>query len=146
VPGERTAELTPKEWVSALQLLQPDGIVFPHAEDGHPTHQRCSQLVADVVPLWVSSSGKRVHLFQTGYWQDLPDPNLFIELSAEHVIRMGTALLEHRGEVSRNPYHLGLPSHLADSRRKGIERVAGMGSVDQGGCVFAQLYHHSIKS
>ncbi len=139
-------ELSPAELARSLAALAPDAVLFPHSGDGHPTHIRCSRQVSEVVTLWANTARKRLHLFETSYWQDLPEPNLMVDLTPDHVIRMGSALLEHRGEIERNPYHLSLPAHLIDSRRKGVERISGMGSRDAGSGLFAQLLRHSVKS
>ena len=138
-------ELSPGDLARALADCVPDAVLFPHSNDGHPTHIRCSRQVSEVVTLWANSSRKRVHLFESAYWQDLPDPNFMVDLTSDHVIRMGSALLEHRGEIERNPYHLSLPAHLIDSRRKGVERVSGMGSRAGSG-LFAQLLRHSVMN
>ncbi len=146
-PGENSSleELTAAGLARALASCDPDAVLFPHASDGHATHIRCSRQVSEVISLWAKSSRKRVQLFETAYWQDLPGPNLMVELTTDHVIRMGSALLEHRGEIKRNPYHLSLPAHLIDSRRKGVERVAGMGSPAGSG-LFAQLLRYSVMN
>ncbi len=141
----RLEELSPSDLARSLAVCAPDAVLFPHAGDGHPAHIRCSRLVSEGVTLWANASRKRVHLYETAYWQDLPDPNLMVELASDHVIRMGTSLLEHRGEIERNPYHLSLPAHLIDSRRKGVERVSGMGSRAGSG-LFAQLLRHSVMN
>ncbi len=137
--------LSPGDLARVLAECVPDAVLFPHSGDGHPTHIRCSRQVSEVVTLWANASRKRVHLFESAYWQDLTEPNLMVDLTPDHVIRMGSALLEHRGEIERNPYHLSLPAHLIDSRRKGVERVSGMGSRAGTG-LFAQLLRHSVMN
>jgi LmbE family N-acetylglucosaminyl deacetylase len=143
--GSSLEELSSGDLTRALADCVPDAVLFPHPGDGHPTHIRCSHLVSDGTGLWANASRKRVHLFESAYWQDLTEPNLMVELTSDHVIRMGSALLEHRGEIERNPYHLSLPAHLIDSRRKGVERVSGMGSRAGSG-LFAQLLRHSVMN
>jgi LmbE family N-acetylglucosaminyl deacetylase len=138
-------ELSPDQLAKALTTCLPDAVLFPHDGDGHPAHIRCSRQVSEGVTRWALASQRRVHLFETAYWQDLAAPNLMVELTSDHVIRMGSALLEHRGEIERNPYHLSLPAHLIDSRRKGVERVSGMGSRSGTG-LFAQLLRHSVMN
>jgi LmbE family N-acetylglucosaminyl deacetylase len=138
-------ELSHDELARSLAAFVPDAVLFPHGGDGHPTHIRCSRQVSEGVALWTNASRKRIHLFESAYWQDLPDPNFMVDLTSDHVIRMGSALLEHRGEIDRNPYHLSLPAHLIDSRRKGVERVSGMGS-HAGAGLFAQLLRHSVMN
>ena len=65
-----------------------------------------------------------------------------IPLSVAEVAQMGSALMEHRGEVSRNPYHMTLPAWLMDCKRRGSERVVGLGSKNEASIVFAQLYRY----
>ena len=47
--------------------------------------------------------------------------------------------MEHKGEVSRNPYHLRLPAWYMDQVRRGSERVLGAGT-EAATAVFGQLY------
>jgi len=75
---------------------------------------------------------------ETEFWGQNPSPNLMVELSAQHVADLITALTFHVGEVRRNPYHLSLP--LDDRQcapRGGAGRRARRGCA---GLTFATLY------
>ena len=65
---------------------------------------------------------------QNGYGM-MPSPNLMVELSAEQVADLITALTFHIGEVQRNPYHLSLPAWMIDNVRRGAELVGGQGGA-----------------
>ncbi len=135
-------ELRAQDVVKALQEYAPDLIIFPHLKDGHPTHMKCSEIVDSSARLWAKTNGRTLHLLETEYWQAMENPNLMIPLSLKEVAQMGSALMEHRGEVSRNPYHLTLPAWLMDCKRRGSERVMGLGSKNEASIVFAQLYRY----
>jgi LmbE family N-acetylglucosaminyl deacetylase len=123
-----------------LKREAPDALILPHLEDGHETHRRCARLGREVGSIYAAASGRKLDIFETGYWQDLPDPDVLVPLASEQVIRMGEALMEHVGEVKRNPYHLSLPAHLIDQARKGSERVGGAGARPDPETVYAALY------
>ena len=87
----------------------------------------------------LAAAGTRISWLQTEFWQSLPSPNLLVSLNADYVEKLGLALLEHKGEIIRNPYHLRLPGWYMDQVRRGSERVLGAGKpgIDT---VFGQLY------
>jgi hypothetical protein len=136
-------ELRAHDLVKALQAYTPDLIIFPHSRDGHPTHMKCSEVVDSSARLWAKTNARTLHLLESEYWQVMENPNLMIPLSLKEVTQMGAALMEHQGEVSRNPYHLTLPAWLMDCKRRGSERVSGMGSFNDASIAFAQLYRHT---
>ena len=76
----------------------------------------------------------------------MKNPNLLVGANAEHVARLVTALTQHRGEMSRLPYHLHLPARMMDNVRRGGELIMGYGTPDVG-FQFGELYRLScIKS
>ena len=58
----------------------------------------------------------------------MEDPNCLVESTTDDVARLVEALACHRGEVSRNPYHLRLPAWMMDNVRRAGERLGGAGS------------------
>ena len=69
----------------------------------------------------------------------MTDPNLMVEISAEDLADMITAMTFHVGEVTRNPYHLLLPAWMMDNVRRGGEVVGGQGGAAPD-FTFAVLY------
>ena len=135
-----TEKLNATEFQSVMYSLSPDVVLSPHQMDGHPAHIEAAILVqnwfkqqnssAATVPLW----------FQTEYWQQNQDANTFVPLKPDHVIKIGKALQKHRGEVSRNPYHLRLPAWCMDQSRRAQELIGGFGaSAPAGQFMFGQL-------
>jgi hypothetical protein len=61
----------------------------------------------------------------------------------QDLARLVAALTRHKGEISRNPYHLWLPARLMDNLRRGWELVRGSQEKAPDFC-FAELYHASI--
>ena len=128
--------------LTELQNLKPDALILPHAHDAHPTHVRCSHMGMKAAQEWVNQGKHSLSVFETEFWMGMEHPNCLVSLSLEHLTQMGEALMEHKGEVSRNPYHLSLPAYAMEQMRRGSEVVIGMGSKpkDQ---VFAQVYRHT---
>ena len=50
-----------------------------------------------------------------------------VENSQEEVADLVAALSHHKGEVTRNPFHLHLPAWMQDNVRRGAEVVGGQG-------------------
>jgi N-acetylglucosamine malate deacetylase 1 len=124
----RTRE--PEEWqikVEAVAALlaefQPTLVVCPNDDDGHSTHIGTHHLVLDAL----AHEGRSCWLAQTEFWRAMAHPNLLVESTVAQVAELVTALACHVGEVKRNPYHLRLPSWLADNVRRGAELVGGAG-------------------
>lgn len=120
----------PQEWqikVEAVAALlaefKPALVVCPNDDDGHSTHIGTHHLVLDAL----AHEGRACRLAQTEFWRAMAHPNLLVESSVEQVAELVTALACHVGEVKRNPYHLRLPSWLADNVRRGAELVGGAG-------------------
>jgi LmbE family N-acetylglucosaminyl deacetylase len=137
-------ELTASELAQAMKSVKPDLVIFPHSRDAHPTHIRCSEMTKNVSAVWAKAEKIKLTCLETEYWQQMESPNLMVPLEVSQVSRMGEALLNHAGEISRNPYHLSLPAYLMDSARRGSERVGGPGSTAESGIIFAQLYQKTI--
>ncbi|WP_186164979.1 PIG-L deacetylase family protein [Burkholderia gladioli] len=129
--SEARRHADPMSWERDVALLaalldryRPRLLMFPNARDGSATHIGVHRLVLDALqryerPLWLA---------QTEFWGTLDDPNLLLELRKAEVATLLDALLCHRGEIARNPYHLRLASWLSDSVRRGGENVPGAGA------------------
>lgn len=134
-PDARHAE--PTAWYRHIERLAaslttwgPDLVLAPHAADAHPTHAGCHWLLRDAIDLLRSRSRRPPPwIALTDYWAPLETPNLLIGLDRHTVAMMLAALVQHRGEVARNPYHLSLPAWLVDNVRWGSERLSGAGSA-----------------
>jgi len=121
-PKARQAD--PAAWEDAAAIVaqlifehRPHIIVLPHEGDQHSTHQGTHFLVMDALrrigPYYAC------HLVLTEFWAALPDPNLMVESTQADVADLMAAISFHRGEVVRNPYHVLLPSWMADNVRRG---------------------------
>lgn len=99
----------------------PDLIVFPHADDHHPTHMAVHHLSMAAARQHSRSTNRSLLLAETEFWHPMKNPNLLLGLSPEIIARIIAALVCHQGEVSRNPYHLSLPARLLDNVRRGAE-------------------------
>jgi N-acetylglucosamine malate deacetylase 1 len=110
-----------------IKAHQPTAIVCPHAQDGHPVHIGTHWLVVDALRLLAPK--RAVHLLLAEYWNTQLQPRLMVQVSTAQVGHMLSALMQHTGEVARNPYHLTLPAWLMDGVRRGSERVGAPGSV-----------------
>ncbi len=144
-----------EDLIKVLRSLNPNVIFSPHAEDGHPVHQKAHEWTRDALQLIAKENQtvKRAWV-QTEFWRDLEKPNLLIPLSSKQVIQIGEALACHVEEVKRNPYHLRLPAWFQDQVRKGQEKVGGYGSSAASGGdanvealsepVYGQIYLQTI--
>ena len=124
----------PAHWAANVQHVakliehhQPSAIVCPHAQDGHPVHMGTHWLVVDALRLLAPKAP--VHLLLAEYWNTQLQPRLMVQASPAQVGHMLCALVQHTGEVARNPYHLTLPAWLMDGVRRGAERVGAPGSA-----------------
>jgi LmbE family N-acetylglucosaminyl deacetylase len=116
-----------KTTVGILQQHQPRVIMFPHEHDWNSTHIGTYFLVMDALkqmPL-----DYEPFLVETEFWGQMDDPNLMLEISAQDLTDMISALTFHVGEVQRNPYHVLLPAWMLDNVRRGAELVGGQGGV-----------------
>ena len=145
-PQTRDAE--PVHWAHNVQLLatrlaalKPSLVLCPHALDGQSTHMGTHHLTIDALRLLSASiSGFSTTLAFTEYWSTMTKANLLVELTAEQVGDMISALACHVGEVSRNPFHLSVPAWLIDNVRRGGELVGASGG-DVPDYTFAAIYN-----
>ena len=137
------------EWQRQTGVLQdhfkqkrPEAVILPHDLDGHPSHRVAHRLVVQSLQKYALEQACEVLLIETEYWQSVADPDLLLGLGAADVAWLLTALVQHRGEVQRQPYHLWQPPRLMDSVRRGSELVSGFGqrAVD---FLFGELYRIS---
>jgi LmbE family N-acetylglucosaminyl deacetylase len=110
-----------------LQQHQPRLILFPHDSDWNSTHVGTHFLVMDALKRL--PPGFSCYTVETEFWGQMTSPNLMVELSADQLSEMLTALTFHVGEVQRNPYHLSLPAWMMDNVRRGAELVGGQGGA-----------------
>jgi LmbE family N-acetylglucosaminyl deacetylase len=141
----------PREWAAKVQALtdifdheKPDVVFAPHARDFNTTHIGTHFLVVDAMSIHLKHAGRDIlPMIQTEFWHQLDSPNLMVGLSPELVAHQMTAIAEHGGEMSRNPYHLRHSCRLMDNVRRGSEVVEGQGSPAQQ-FTFAELYQVSF--
>jgi hypothetical protein len=112
-------------------------ILFPHELDWNSTHVGTHWLVMD--GLRAQEKGFSCFTVETEFWGQMPTPNLMVELTAEQLGDLISALTFHVGEVRRNPYHLSLPGWMIDNVRRGSELVGGQGGAAPE-YLFATLY------
>ena len=137
----------PREWADKVRKLtdifdreRPDVVFAPHAGDFNTTHVGTHFLVVDALGIHLKHGGRDIlPLIQTEFWHPLDSPNLMVGLSPELVAHQMTAIAEHGGEMSRNPYHLRHLCRLMDNVRRGSEVVGGQGAPAQQ-LTFAELY------
>jgi len=141
-PKTRTQD--PAHWAQsvraiagAIEQYRPRAIFFPHDLDWNSTHVGTHLLVMDA--LKSLPAGFTCYAVETEFWGQNPSPNLMMELSAEQLADLITALTFHVGELRRNPYHLTLPAWMIDNVRRGAELVGGQGGAAPD-FTFATLY------
>lgn len=134
----------PSHWARSVQAVadvlathQPRVILFPHDLDWNSTHVGTHLLVMDA--LRSLPTAFTCHTVETEFWGQNPSPNLMVELDAQQVADLITALTFHVGEIRRNPYHLSLPAWMIDNVRRGAELVGGQGGAAPE-FTFATLY------
>lgn len=140
----RTRAGNPSAWEDAVALIaqviayyRAEVLFVPHADDYNSTHVGTHLLLVDA--LRTLGAGFRCKVVETEFWRPMADPNLMVESTAAEVGDLVAALSFHKGEVSRNPYHLTLPAWMADNVRRGGELVGGQGAAVPG-FNFATLY------
>lgn len=101
-----------------------EGLLFPHAADGHPAHQATFEIGQALAGLWAKTLSWTA---QTEYWFPLEKPNVLWPVSTVVATRCLAALLCHQGELQRNPYQATYPAWLMDNVRRGAERLTGNG-------------------
>ena len=137
-------KLTVSEVLDAITQFKPQVIFSPHADDGHPVHIETHHMVRECIGRYLKLHAQEKILWvQTEFWRDMKGPNTLIPYTTEQVITLGEALIEHIGEVSRNPYHLRLPAWMMDQVRKGSELVGGAGSAANP-ATFGQVYYQTL--
>lgn len=124
----------PKGWQRRVEYLvdffaqsAPDMVLYPHDLDGHPTHIATSYLVHAALLRHTASGSQPLFAVECEYWQPMVDPNLLVGIGREHAATLLAALVCHRGEMSRNPYHLREPARMMDNVRRGGEALRGFG-------------------
>ena len=120
-----------------LRQQQPQLILFPHEFDRNSAHIGTHFLVLDALrtmPLEFTC-----YTAETEFWSPMNAPNLMVEISADDLSDLITALTFHVGEVRRNPYHLSMPAWMIDNVRRGSELVGGQGAA-AADFTFATLY------
>jgi len=134
----------PAQWARATRAIAdvlaqraPAAIFFPHAGDVNTTHVGTHHLVVDAL----ASLGPQfsTHTLETEFWATLHTPNLLVEVTPTDLADLMAALSCHVGEVTRNPYHAGLPAWMIDNVRRGGELVLGQGAP-RPDITFATLY------
>jgi len=140
----KAREQNPAQWAQSVKAIadilakhQPRVILFPHDLDWNSTHVGTHFLVMDALKSLPASFS--CYTVETEFWGQNPSPNLMVELSAQHMADLITALTFHVGEVRRNPYHLSLPAWMIDNVRRGAELVGGQGGAAPD-FTFATLY------
>lgn len=124
-----------KKLVNQIRKDQPKLIIAPHREDYHPTHIRTSELTLRVL----RKSKATTTVMWAEYWSPQSKPNVLIGYSHDLLIKQVKALHFHKGEISRNPYHLLLPAWQIDNVRRGSEWISGKGSLGAP-FVYGQIY------
>jgi LmbE family N-acetylglucosaminyl deacetylase len=140
----RTREAKPGAWEDAVIFIHQvlayhrAAVIFmPHDQDQNSTHVGTHHLVVDAMRSM--RPGFRCKVVETEFWRPMADPNLMVESSPAEVADLVAAVSFHKGEVARSPYHLVLPSWMADNVRRGSELVGGQGTPAQA-FHFATLY------
>jgi LmbE family N-acetylglucosaminyl deacetylase len=139
-----TRHRDPERWRHAVDVIsgilaehRPEVVFAPHDGDWNSTHIGTHYLVMDALARQTAEFACTV--VETEYWGAMATPNLMVELSAEHVTDLMTALTFHVEEVRRNPYHVLFPGWLMDNVRRGGEIVGGQGRAAPD-FTFATLY------
>lgn len=140
----KTRASDPIYWLNAVSVIaaslvkhQPHVIFFPHELDWNSTHIGTHFLVMDALKTLPVSF--QTVVVETEFWGQMASPNLMVELSADDVADLLSALSFHVEEVKRNPFHLRMPAWLMDNVRRGAELVGGQGRPAPD-FVFATLY------
>ncbi len=130
-----------KMLAETLAELQPALVLCPHAFDAQSTHIGTHNLTLDALAV-VSADAPdfSTALAFTEYWSTMTRANLLVELTAAQVGDMISALACHVGEVSRNPFHLTVPSWLIDNVRRGGE-IVGRSGGEVPDYTFAAIYN-----
>ena len=135
----KTRAQEPEHWARSVKVIadlltrhRPRVILFPHDTDWNSSHIGTHHLVMDALKTLPADFD--CHLVETEFWGAMTSPNLMVEISANDLGDLITALTFHVGEVKRNPYHLSLPAWMVDNVRRGGK----LESVLTGGRAVAQ--------
>lgn len=115
-----------KELKKIILEFKPNIILAPHDKDIHLTHIKTCQLLKKVL---TKTPKLKVIVGWTEFWGQIKQPNLLLEVPEEVLHLQMRALENHRGEISRNPYHLRLPGWMMDNVRRGSEIIQSHGST-----------------
>jgi LmbE family N-acetylglucosaminyl deacetylase len=133
-----------QHWLQAVDAiakviasLKPRVIFFPHSGDWNATHIGTHFLLMDALKTMPAEFA--CYVVETEYWAALEHPNLMVEVSEQMLGDLLTALSFHKGELMRNPYHVGLPAWMIDNVRRGSELLAGKGATASS-ATFSVLY------
>jgi len=142
----------PEIWQENIKMIvehfleiEPSIVFFPHKDDGHPTHEGTHLLISEALALYTSEAEKEVLAVENEFWHPVSKPNLLVGLGENELAILISALVQHKGEVSRNPYHLWQPARMMDNVRRGWELVFGSQGKIPDFC-FAELYRVSVFS
>ena len=108
-----------------IDRLRPDLILCPHPQDTQAAHIGTHLLTLDALATMPPDYSPLVAL--TEYWSTMASPNLMLQISSSHLTDLIAALMQHEGEISRNPYHCRLPAWMMDNVRRGAEQVGPPG-------------------
>ncbi len=111
--------------VRQLSDIEPEAIIFPHADDGNTTHGGVYYLTTDALERMGDFS---VVTVEAEYWHQIQRPNLLLQVSTSDASDLVVAILLHRGEVARNDYHVRHIPWLINNVRIGAEVVGGQGA------------------
>lgn len=123
---------------NSITSFRPHWILYPHANDAHPTHGAVHHSVVEALRHVDFSIPHRV---ETEYWHPHRQPNFLVESPPEEVALLLKALCCHKGEIARNPYHRTLPAWMIDNARRASERIRPFGSSAPTPR-FATCYHY----
>lgn len=132
-----------KGLVELFEGLHPNLVFFPHGQDHHPAHVETHRLVCAALAMFTARQTLSVKAVETEYWRPMAAPNLLVGVSAEDLARLLAAVVCHRGEIARNPYHLTCPARLMDCVRRGAEMVRSP-TPARPDFIFADLYRLSV--
>src|SRR5262245_7647443 len=107
----KTREQDAAHWAKCVKVIakilaehQSRVIFFPHDADWNSSHIGTHFLVMDALRSLPESF--TCFAVETEFWGAMASPNLMVEVSAQDLGDLITALTFHVGEVKRNPYHL----------------------------------------
>ncbi len=137
-------QIDPAHWAACVQALaphierlRPDLLVLPHPQDAQAAHIGTHLLGLEVLAQQPAAYAPWVAFSE--FWSTMASPNLMVQISPDDLADQIAALMQHEGEIRRNPYHLSLPAWMMDNVRRGAEQVGLPGSLAPD-FMFATLY------